>query len=36
VADDLDDPTGFATGGSAPLDLSGLDDTVAPPEPDQP
>jgi putative hydrolase len=36
VADDLDDPAGFATGGSAPLDLSGLDDTVAPPEPDQP
>ncbi len=36
-ADDLDDPTGFATGaGSAPLDLSGLDDTQAPPEPDQP
>jgi putative hydrolase len=36
VADDLDDPAGFATGGSAPLDLSGLDDTVAPPEPDLP
>jgi putative hydrolase len=33
TADDLDDPAGFAAGGSAPLDLSGLDDTVAPPEP---
>ncbi len=31
--DDLDDPAGFAAGGSAPLDLSGLDDTEAPPEP---
>ena len=32
AADDLDDPAGFATGaGSAPLDLSGLDDTQAPP-----
>jgi putative hydrolase len=37
VAEDLDDPAGFATGSSsAPLDLSGLDDTTAPPEPDQP
>ena len=33
TADDLDDPAGFAAGGSAPLDLSGLDDTEAPPEP---
>ena len=37
TADDLDDPAGFASGSSsAPLDLSGLDDTQAPPEPDQP
>lgn len=33
TADDLDDPVGFAQGGSAPLDLSGLEDTQAPPEP---
>ena len=34
TADDLDDPAGFASGASsAPLDLSGLDDTQAPPEP---
>ncbi|MEO7981811.1 MAG: zinc-dependent metalloprotease [Sporichthyaceae bacterium] len=36
TADDLGDPTGFAAGGSAPLDLSGLDDTEAPPEPPVP
>ncbi len=37
TADDLDDPTAFAAGAtSAPLDLSGLDDTVAPPEPELP
>ena len=37
TAEDLDDPSAFASGAdSAPLDLSGLDDTVAPPEPDQP
>jgi len=33
TADDLDDPEAFADGGSAPLDLSGLEDTEAPPEP---
>ncbi len=33
---DLDDPAGFAAAGSAPLDLSGLDDTEAPPEPPVP
>jgi putative hydrolase len=33
TADDLDDPVGFTQGGSAPLDLSGLEDTEAPPEP---
>jgi putative hydrolase len=36
TADDLDDPAGFAAGGSAPLDLSGLEDTEAPPEPPTP
>ena len=37
TAEDLDDPTGFAAGSSsAPLDLSGLEDPVAPPEPDRP
>ncbi len=36
TADDLDDPAGFASGGSAPLDLSGLEDTEAPPEPPLP
>jgi putative hydrolase len=36
TADDLDDPDGFAGGGSAPLDLSGLEDTEAPPEPPLP
>ncbi len=36
TASDLDDPEGFAAGGSAPLDLSGLDATTAPPEPDDP
>ena len=36
TADDLDDPAGFARGGSAPLDLSGLEDTEAPPEPPLP
>ena len=36
TADDLDDPAGFAGGGSAPLDLSGLEDTEAPPEPPLP
>ncbi len=36
TADDLDDPAGFAGGGSAPLDLSGLEDTKAPPEPPLP
>ncbi|MGH8895334.1 MAG: zinc-dependent metalloprotease, partial [Actinomycetes bacterium] len=36
TADDLDDAEGFAGGGSAPLDLSGLDDTKAPPEPPGP
>lgn len=36
TAEDLDDPTGFAAGGSAPFDLSGLDDTEAPPEPPSP
>jgi putative hydrolase len=36
TAEDLDDPAGFAAGGSAPLDLSGLDDTEAPPEPPAP
>jgi putative hydrolase len=36
TADDLDDPKGFAGGGSAPLDLSGLEDTEAPPEPPLP
>ena len=36
TAEDLDDPAAFATGGSAPLDLSGLDDTTAPPEPPTP
>jgi hypothetical protein len=35
-ADDLDDPDGFAAGSSAPLDISGLEDTEAPPEPDDP
>jgi len=35
-ADDLDDPETFARGGSAPLDLSGLEDTEAPPEPPRP
>ena len=38
--DDLDDPSGFArtlsTEGSTPLDLSGLEDTEAPPEPPSP
>jgi putative hydrolase len=34
TADDLDDPEVFARGGSAPLDLSGLEDTEAPPEPE--
>ena len=34
TGDDLDDPAGFASGASsAPLDLSSLDDTTAPPEP---
>jgi putative hydrolase len=34
TGDDLDDPTGFASGASSvPLDLSSLDDTTAPPEP---
>ena len=36
TADDLDDPETFARGGSAPLDLSGLEDTAAPPEPPRP
>ena len=36
TADDLDDPDGFAGTGSAPLDLSGLEDTEAPPEPPLP
>jgi putative hydrolase len=36
TADDLDDPDAFARGGSAPLDLSGLQDTEAPPEPPRP
>ena len=36
TADDLDDPESFARGGSAPLDLSGLEDTEAPPEPPAP
>jgi putative hydrolase len=36
TAEDLDDPQAFARGGSAPLDLSGLDDTEAPPEPPTP
>jgi putative hydrolase len=36
TGDDLDDPGAFARGGSAPLDLSGLDDTTAPPEPEPP
>lgn len=36
TSEDLDDPEGYARGGSAPLDLSGLDDTEAPPEPDTP
>jgi putative hydrolase len=36
TTEDLDDPAGFAAGGSAPLDLSGLDDTDAPPEPEPP
>ena len=35
-ADDLEHPGAFALGSSAPLDLSGLDDTEAPPEPDLP
>lgn len=39
-ADDLEDPRAFAatagTGGDAPLDLSGLEDTDAPPEPPLP
>jgi putative hydrolase len=34
TTDDLDDPAGFAAGAGAPLDLSGLQDTTAPPEPD--
>jgi putative hydrolase len=33
TTDDLDDPAAFAAGGAAPLDLSGLDDSAAPPEP---
>jgi putative hydrolase len=33
-AEDLDDPEGFAAGSSAPLDISGLEDTEAPAEPD--
>ena len=36
TAEDLDDPAGFAAGGSAPLDLSGLEDSEAPPEPPLP
>jgi putative hydrolase len=36
TADDLDDPETFARGGSAPLDLSGLEDTAPPPEPPLP
>jgi putative hydrolase len=36
TAEDLDDPAAFAAGGSAPLDLSALDDTTAPPEPPVP
>ncbi|MGH8968719.1 MAG: zinc-dependent metalloprotease [Actinomycetes bacterium] len=36
TADDLDDPDGFARGSSVPLDLSGLEDTEAPPEPGDP
>ncbi len=32
TADDLADPEGFARGSSAPLDLSGLDESPAPPE----
>jgi putative hydrolase len=31
--EDLDQPEAYARGGSAPLDLSGLEDTEAPPEP---
>jgi hypothetical protein len=35
TGDDLDDPAAFAAGSSsAPLDLSGLQDTEAPVEPD--
>jgi putative hydrolase len=33
TAEDLDQPEAYARGGSAPLDLSGLEDTEAPPEP---
>jgi putative hydrolase len=32
-AEDLDQPEAYARGASAPLDLSGLEDTEAPPEP---
>ena len=39
TSEDLDEPEAFAAGlreGGAPLDLSGLEDTEAPPEPDGP
>jgi hypothetical protein len=37
TGDDLDHPDEFASGASSvPLDLSGLDDTTAPPEPSDP
>ena len=36
TSEDLDDPAGYLAGGSAPLDLSGLDETTAPPEPPAP
>jgi putative hydrolase len=36
TAEDLDDPQAYARGGSAPLDLSALEDSEAPPEPPAP
>ncbi|MDQ1643499.1 MAG: hypothetical protein QOJ90_2850 [Actinomycetota bacterium] len=35
-AEDLDDPAAFAAGSTTPLDISGLEDTEAPPEPGDP
>jgi putative hydrolase len=35
-AEELDDPAAFAAGSTTPLDISGLEDTEAPPEPGDP